>query len=190
MCSRSRFSGPRARVGKRALTTDEIAYARDVFVDSIDYTGIRITRGSIFATGSAVTLGTTIHLKVGWGHFRGDGLELTERGKFTLIHEMTHVWQYQNGGLAYVPRSLLAQLRATLRGGDRGGAYDWRSAHQAQRPWARWNPEQQAEAVEDYNKLLRRSDARALSALEAADLDVLTQYMRYVRNREGAPGWR
>ncbi|HEY9315698.1 hypothetical protein [Williamsia sp.] len=200
MCTRSRRLGRRvsqiwrgrslsARTGKRALTADEIDYARDVFVDSVDYAGVHITRGSVFTIGSAVTLGTTIHLKAGWGHFRGDGMELTERGKHTLIHEMAHVWQYQHGGLAYIPRSLLAQVRAAARGGDRSGAYNWRSAHKAQRPWPSWNPEQQAAAVEDYNKLLRRR-AGAGTALDAADFAVLTEYMHFVWRGEGAPGRR
>ena len=62
---------------------------------------------------------------------------------------MTHVWQYQNGGLAYIPLSLIAQLRAAIGKGGRGAAYDWREAIRARRPWEKWNPEQPANLVED-----------------------------------------
>lgn len=173
----------------RALTNAEITYAREVFLDSLDYTKIRITRDSIYATGAPRTLGNTIHLKSSWGHFVGDGLELTDEGKLTLIHEMTHVWQYQNGGLAYIPESLIAQLGAVLGSGDRGGAYDWRAAHKEKKPWAKWNPEQQAAAVEDYNRLLRKSKDKTATVAEIAELAVLTTYMRFVWSREGAPDW-
>lgn len=175
---------------KRLLTTDEIDYARDVFADSVDYAAIRLTRGSLFAMGSPVTLGATIHFKAAWGLFDGDGLELTRRGRQTLIHEMTHVWQYQNGGLAYIPLSLTAQMLAALRGGDRGGAYNWRAAHNGQCPWSRWNPEQQAAAVEDYNKLLRRAHDGTATPAEAAEFAILGDYIGQVRGREGAPRLR
>ena len=39
-----------------------------------------------------------------------------------LIHEMGHVWQYQNGGLAYIPESLIAQLKRRRRRRDRAAA--------------------------------------------------------------------
>ncbi len=180
--------GNDATTQERPLGDDE-SYAREVFLDSLDYSKIRITRDSMYATGAPRTIGNTIHLKSSWGHFVGDGLELTENGKLTVIHEMTHVWQYQNGGLAYIPESLIAQLGAALGGGDRGGAYDWRAAHQEKRPWAKWNPEQQAAAVEDYNKLLRRSKDTTATVAEIAELAVLSTYMRFVWNREGAPDW-
>jgi hypothetical protein len=175
---------------KRSLTTGEIDYARDIFADSLDYSAIRLTRGSLFAMGSPVTLGATIHLKAAWGLFDGDGLELTRRGRQTLIHEMVHVWQYQNGGLAYIPLSLTAQMLATLRGGDRGGAYNWRAAHDGQRPWSTWNPEQQAAAVEDYNKLLRKTHDGTATPAQAAELAVLGDYIGHVRRCEGATGSR
>ena len=53
----------------------------------------------------------------------------------TLIHEMGHVWQYQNGGLAYIPESLWAQLKAAVSGKNRNAAYDWRTVHDAKVPW-------------------------------------------------------
>ena len=181
------IAGEVATTKSRALTQPEIAYAKDVYVDSIDYTKIRITRDSVLALGAPRTIGNTIHLKSDWGHFKEDTLELTPEGLETLIHEMGHVWQYQNGGLAYIPESLIAQLKAAVSGGDRGGAYDWRAAHKAKTPWEEWNPEQQAEAIEDFNKLLRKSKAGTATPAELHELSVLMPYIEKVRRREGAP---
>jgi hypothetical protein len=178
----------KATTRSRPLTADEIAYAREVFQDSIDYSKITITRDSLLAAGAPRTLGNTINLKSDWGHFKEDTLELTEQGKTTLIHEMGHVWQYQNGGLRYIPDSIIAQIKAAIGGGSRNVAYDWQAADAAGTPWEKWNPEQQAAAIEDYNKLLRRSQAPDVTLEELAQLSRLMKYIEKVRAREGAPG--
>jgi outer membrane lipoprotein SlyB len=180
--------GEAASTRSRKLTAEEIVMAREIFQDSIDYTAITITRDSMLAVGAPRTLGNTIHLKSDWGHFRGDTLELTEQGKETLIHEMTHVWQYQNGGLDYIPLSLIAQLRASIFGKDRNAAYDWRAAHDAGLPWEDWNPEQQAAAVEEYNRLLGLTRSGKATAEDYHKLTILLPYIESVRRREGAPG--
>jgi len=179
--------GNSATTRSRSLTSDEIAYATDVFHESIDYTAIEITRDSVFAAGAPRTIGNTIHLKSDWDHFKGDTLELTEKGRLTLIHEMGHVWQYQNGGLAYIPDSLWAQFKASVSGGSRNEAYEWRPMHDKGVPWAEWNPEQQAEAIEDYNKLLREQKAGKATVEDLSTLSILLPYMELVRRGEGAP---
>jgi hypothetical protein len=179
--------GNSATTRSRALTGPEREYAHDVFLDSIDYTEIEITRDSVFALGAPRTIGNTIHLKSDWGHFKDDTLELTDKGRLTLIHEMGHVWQYQNGGLAYIPESLWSQFTASVSGGSRNLAYDWRAMHDAHTPWEEWNPEQQAEAIEDYNKLLRKQKARTATLDDLHTLSILLPYIELVRRREGAP---
>jgi hypothetical protein len=181
--------GEVATTRSRKLTQPEIDYAKDVYLDSVDYSQITITRDSVLALGAPRTIGNTIHLKSDWGHFKGDTLELTDKGMEVLIHEMGHVWQYQNGGLAYIPESLIAQLKAAVGGGDRAGAYDWRAAHDAGIPWEDWNPEQQAEAIERYNVLLRKSKAKdtTMTVEELHELSILVKYMDKVHRREGAP---
>ncbi len=181
--------GEVATTKSRSLTQPEIDYAKEIYLDSVDYSQITITRDSVLALGAPRTIGNTIHLKSDWGHFKGDTLELTEKGMEVLIHEMGHVWQYQNGGLAYIPESLIAQLKAAVGGGDRGGAYDWRAAHDAGIPWEDWNPEQQAGAIERYNVLLRKSKAKdaTMTVEELHELSILLKYIDKVRRREGAP---
>jgi hypothetical protein len=187
--------GNDATTRSRGLTSTEIGYARDIFRDTLDYSDIRITRDSMYSIGAPLTIGNTVHLKTPWDErggmpidlFQGDTLDLTKDGHELLIHEMAHVWQYQNGGLAYIPKSLLAQLGAWVSGGKRDGAYGWREQHKANTPWAEWNPEQQASAVEDYNILLRKSKDGTATVADIADLATLTGYMSFVWRREGAP---
>jgi hypothetical protein len=181
------IAGEMATTRSRPLTPEEIRYAREIYLDSVDYTKIRITRDSVLSTGAPRTIGNTIHLRSDWGHFERDTLDLTEQGRLTLIHEMGHVWQYQNGGLAYIPQSIIAQLGAVFSGGDRNRAYDWRAAYNARLPWARWNPEQQAEAIEDYNRLLRKQKDGTATTEDIHTLSILLPFIEMVRRGEGAP---
>ena len=170
----------------RSLTSDEKTYLREVFHDAVDYDKVTITRGSALSTGAARTTGDTINLQE--EHFRGDTMELSPSGLLTLAHEMGHVWQYQNGGLAYIPSSLIPQIVAGLSGQSRNAAYDWRNAVRNHIEWSEWNAEQQAECISDYNEALRRiNDGTA--TLEDYDTVTLAQpFIELVRERIGAPG--
>lgn len=163
--SRVSFPAP-----ERPLTADEAAFARQIFGESLDPGPVRITRDSWLSFGAPKGLRNTVHLKSGWGHFRGEGLALTTAGVQTLVHELVHVWQYQNGGHAYMGESVLAQGVAILRHRDRGRAYRWRRALESGRPWAEWNPEQQASAVERYAVAM----LGARTSRSPADAHVLT----------------
>ena len=152
----------RTRPVVRALTPAEAAHARRVFADGLDLAPVRVTRGHPASTGAARTLGNTIHLRE--RDFAGAGPDLTPAGMELLVHELTHVWQYQTGGPGYFPASMLAQALATVRHGHRHAAYEWRPQQEAGVPFERWNPEQQAAAVEEYGRLLTRQGAGALGA--------------------------
>ena len=78
-------------------------------------------------------------------------MELEPEISDVLVHEMTHVWQYQHRGWTYAPAALWAQITHL-----RGGAYDWGPDAQKRRPFSALNPEAQAQAVQDYNSALRR----------------------------------
>ena len=85
-----------------------------------------------------------------------------------LIHELAHVWQYQTCGFRYIVSSLSAQLRAWAATGSRHAAYDWRKA--LHMPWARWNAEQQAQCISDYNDALRRMSVGKACSKDAETL--------------------
>ena len=75
--------------------------------------------------------------------------------------------------------------------GDRGGAYDWEAADRAGTPWAEWNPEQQAECVQDYNHLLRQQRAGD-PPMTPADTAKLGRARKYIPRtcRPGRPRTR
>jgi hypothetical protein len=172
---------------RRRLTASEIDYARVIYEDGVDYARISLTRDSLFAIGAPRTIMNTVHLKSGWGHFAGDSMDTSEYGLETFIHELGHAWQYQNGGLAYIPKSLWAQLMAWVTKHTRDAAYDWRAASAAAIPWERWNPEQQAEAMADFNRALRRSQGPGDGVADQQTMSLLRPFVDSARRREGAP---
>jgi hypothetical protein len=174
---------------RRPLAKTDVDYAQRIFEGSVDYGRISITRDSLFATGAPRTIMNTIHLKTGWGHFLPASLSLSDAGRRALIHEMGHVWQYQHGGLAYIPESLWAQFTAWVKHRNRGEAYRWQAAAAGGIPWARWNPEQQAEAMKAYNEVLARTQDAPVGPADREMLALLEPVMHQVRRGEGAPSW-
>jgi hypothetical protein len=163
---------------RRPLTSVERKNALDIFRDSIDYDAVLISRGSPFALVTATTIGNKINL--GAGHFVGNTMELSPRGYLVLIHELAHVWQFQNGGFTYIRSSVFVQFVGLITRGSRRAAYDWRKAHNTKLPWDKWNAEQQAECVSHYHVAVRCADRDTMRNI--------FPYIRRVRRREGAPG--
>lgn len=87
--------------GSRALTAGEVALARSVFGDAIDYAQVAIWRRKFFPfQPRKVTMAPRGHL-----HFHPRGSSYCEdfsaaplRLQGHFIHEMTHVWQVQQNG--------------------------------------------------------------------------------------------
>ena len=180
-------SGDSISTTNRQLSGDEVTYAQTIYLNSLDYGSITISRGSAASVGgTARTLGNTINMDD--DEFVGDTMELSPAGRETLIHEMAHVWQYQHNGWSYAPEALWAQAKAAWQTGSRNGAYDWRSLDRAGTPWEQWNPEAQAEAVEDYNKALRRAFDGSASNEDYKDLDRLGQYIVKMQGEPTPPG--
>jgi hypothetical protein len=121
----------------RSLSSGEIALARSVFGDAIDYWKVRMVRRKWwpFQPRSAAMAPTgNIHF-----HPHGDlwsedfaAEPLHRQGLF--IHEMTHVWQAQSRGRFYLPlmRHPFCRYAYTVEEG---------------RPFGRYGLEQQAEIV-------------------------------------------
>ncbi len=148
-----------AEAPSRALLPEEVQQLRQVYGESIDYAVVRIKRGgSTEWVGMAPhVVGNIVYMTNHWGGhaaFHPDG-SLTTEGLETLIHEVGHVWQHQNGGGAYIHRALLAQLRAFLQGGARHGAYLWRRGYATCQRFEELNPEQQASLLEEVGLALR-----------------------------------
>ena len=127
---------------KRPLSDAEVQLLRGVFGDGLDYKPVRLVRMAPFIAGingsRAFVLGNTLNLP----SIDYDALWRGDKAKaWLLVHECTHVWQYQHHGLGYVAESLWAQ--------GFGEGYDYVKALRAGKPWKKMNPEQQAQLIQD-----------------------------------------
>ncbi|QNM82750.1 vgr related protein [Sphingomonas sabuli] len=121
----------------RSLTTGEIALARSVFGDAIDYRAVKLVRRKwwpLQPKNVAMAPCGNIHFHPHGDSWSDDfaGERLSLQGFF--IHEMTHVWQAQRSGRYFLPlmRHPFCRYRYTYVPG---------------RPFARYGLEQQAEIV-------------------------------------------
>jgi hypothetical protein len=118
----------------RHLTTTEKTMLRVIFQDSVDYNAVTVKADVRGINGRAFTIDNMIHLA-------------KDNTIGTLIHEMVHVWQFQNGGTDYVAASIYHQARM-FEEIYVGEPYDWRSQVDAGKTWAFLGAEQQAALVE------------------------------------------
>jgi hypothetical protein len=120
---------------RRTLTEGEIALARAVFGDAIDYAaaGIAHSKWAFFQPRDTVMAPRgTIHFHPRGSLYRDDFAQasLGEQGLF--IHEMTHVWQHQRGIFLPLARHPFCRYAYSVKPG-------W--------PLHRYGIEQQAEIV-------------------------------------------
>jgi len=128
----------------RVLSPEERNIAEPVFMQSVNYDAVRIVTTTLAA--APTTLGNNIRILPGY-----------RISNATLVHELTHIWQFQTKGTGYVSSSLVSQTCAIISGGDRNGAYDYNIA--AGQSINRYNAEQQAMIVENYfSNLSLRTD--------------------------------
>jgi hypothetical protein len=121
----------------RPLTAGEIALARSVFGEAIDYAQVRLVRRKWWPfqpRNAAMAPTGNIHFHP-HGHLWSEDFAaepLDRQGLF--IHEMTHVWQTQHRGRFYLPlmRHPFCRYRYDVRDGQ---------------PFERYGLEQQAEIV-------------------------------------------
>ncbi|MEO7410280.1 MAG: vgr related protein [Sphingomicrobium sp.] len=123
--------------GARPLTTGEIALARTMFGDAIDYSRVRIVRRRwwpLQPRGIVMAPSGHIHFHPADANWRDDFAEAPLSLQGLFIHEMTHVWQAQQGGRWFLPlmRHPFCRYAYTYRDG---------------RAFDRYGLEQQAEIV-------------------------------------------
>lgn len=124
----------------RPLTPGEVALARSVFGEAIDYDAARVARRKwafFQPCGTVMAPMGTIHFHPADPNWRDDfaGAPLALQRLF--VHEMTHVWQAQVHGRWWLPLMRHPFCRYRYR-------YD------SSRPFDRYGIEQQAELAADF----------------------------------------
>lgn len=181
---------------ERSLTQEQIAIAQKVFGSSIDYSQVRYTVGYLGPINqTAVVLGNTIH----FSEQLYDQEILGDSTPEYLIHELVHVWQYQNGGWQYAFDSAVAQIQALITAFDRNLAYEWEESFDAGLAWRKWSAEHQAQLVQDYYDIATRgndtdpNNDRPFDPDQAemmADLQSFQPYIEQIRLGQGAPDYQ
>ncbi len=123
----------------RPLSEDEIEMARDVFGESIDYKLVRVDEKAILGPSWTDRPYVSFHTINSWGPMSPD----------TLIHELTHVWQYEKMGAMYMPRA--------LHGNNKPGFYDYGGLDaleaNKEKGMDAFNVEEQGEIMADYYRI-------------------------------------
>lgn len=141
----------------RVMTQWEIREARRVFGDAIDYSVVTVSEGSLEAHigtigGYARVVGNTMYFPPG-----------TSSNMALMIHELTHVWQYQTIGWQYAPLAILVHASPWSEGYNYSepGKTPAQSLIDARARGKRlqdYNMEQQGDIVRDYYIRLRNGD--------------------------------
>lgn len=95
---------------------------------------------------------------------------LSANGFNELVHELVHVWQYQNADPGLDPAYAIHSLVEQQQSGK--AAYDWTISFNKKLPWEQWGIEHQAQAIQDYDKAIRRVSAARWNKLKPASEDV------------------
>jgi hypothetical protein len=124
-------------VENRGLTTGEIALARSIFANAIDYPRVRLFKGKwwpFHQRNAAMAPMGNIYFHPDAGGWSDDFSKEPLGRQAFFIHEMTHVWQAQKKGRFYLPlmRHPFCRYSYKLKAG---------------KPFDRYGLEQQAEIV-------------------------------------------
>lgn len=120
----------------RTLTDVEREIIQSIFLDNIDLEKIRIKDGGpLTLIYPALTIGNTISFSK-----KSHNLE-AEKESALLLHEITHVWQFQHFGWSYLPQALFEEI-------TQKDAY---VVHfDEQKTFRKYDIEEQAEIVAEY----------------------------------------
>lgn len=125
----------------RPLTKEELALARTIFGNTLNYQRIRIDENSRIACKTQGIFYVSFYTINSWGTMRPE----------IFIHELVHVWQFEKMGSIYIPKALMAQR--TRMGYNYGGLPELRCKRRQQIGLEGFNLEQQADIVADYFSL-------------------------------------
>ena len=146
----------------RPLNEEELKISKIYFGDTINYKLVRVHPKAKY-TANKFALAYVSFNTV--NHYR----DIT---RDVFIHEMMHVWQYQNLGGVYAIKALHAQYKGNAY--DYGGFEGLYNGMLQGKPLLSFNFEQQAEIIQDYCRLSE------LNALNPMARSVYSQYAMQV----------
>lgn len=147
---------------RRALTDGEIALARSVFGDAIDYEPVTLVRGKwAFFQPKRVVMAPRghIHFHPAGDLWREDFANCPIDAQGLFVHEMVHVWQHQRGIVLPLARHPWCRYDYAMKPGQAFGRY---------------GIEQQAEIVR--HAFLLRRGARVAGAPALSQYDSLLPF--------------
>ncbi|WP_431256642.1 hypothetical protein ACQ86G_18260 [Roseateles chitinivorans] len=144
--------------GERGLTTGEIAMARLLFKDALDYTVIKVHKDEYLPFGlqpddTAMTPNGEMYFNK--AYFKEDFSQGEDGDKHWFMHEMVHVWQHQLG--------YWVRLRGAIRIG-----LSYKYELKAGQTLGDYNMESQGDLLADYFALKHLSSPDAMSQRQYA----------------------
>lgn len=122
----------------RALTGEERAKGKKVFGNAIPWELVRVDSNALLGPSWTDREYVSFNTINGW----------STMSDHTLIHELTHVWQYNKMGAIYMPKAIHAQ--GTTEGYDYGGVTKLQERRAAGGDISGFNLEQQGQILGDY----------------------------------------
>jgi hypothetical protein len=150
------------KLNTRRLTDEEVRDASTVFGSSLNLRLVRLDKRALLGPARTRRDYTSFHTINCWG----------ESPRDVLIHELTHVWQYERAGAIYMPQALHAQFRGA--GYDYGGRVGLRAAYETGASLTTFNREQQAQIVQDFFRLRRSHPDIGVYAAFVQEVSTLT----------------
>ncbi|HVT27906.1 MAG TPA: DUF4157 domain-containing protein [Lacipirellulaceae bacterium] len=158
------------KLNTRALSESERKTAQQIFGNTIPFHLVRVDERAVIGPAFSDRAYTSFHTINEWG-----GLN-TE----TLIHELTHVWQYENAGAIYMPQALHAQATG---GYDYGDVSNLSAAKKSGLGFDSFNREQQAQIVEDFY-LIAAGRSAMMSSGTRSDLPLYAHFVKTVSSHK------
>lgn len=152
----------------RPLKSWERRLAYDVFGKALNYNRVRLDEWAWLGPPQLKVCYVSGYVINSWGKVSNT----------TLIHELVHVWQYQNIGLIYIPRALRAQH--SPEGYNYGGLKRLKHFKEAGKNIFSFNLEQQAEIIADYYNL-KNGYPPHYGEATFSDLSVYEHFVNQVR---------
>ncbi len=146
----------------------EIELARSVFGDGINYRRVRIDELAVLGPRQKRFCYVSFYIINSWGPMQNS----------LLLHELTHIWQYEKMGAVYMPRAIRAQYSRWAY--NYGGVAMLKSYLKKGKDFFSFNLEQQGDIVSDYHRIKRGYQPRWGNG-NRSDLPIYETFIQQMR---------